>query len=158
MESFIKLQVLTPSMLRKIPFFQGMETEDLKVLSEKMRLLNVNEGELILSEGDESKTMYFIIEGSVTVFRTNYKGKREYIYEMSSPSYFGEMAIMDGGPRSASVEAKTNTALAELNWEDVRILFEDRPEIMSYMFKNIGNIISMRLRRTNAFNSCLMKS
>ena len=126
MESFLKLQTLTPHMLSKIPFFQGMETQDIEILSQKMQILNFYKEELIISEGDESKTMYFILEGSVTVFRANYKGDREYVYEMGAPSYFGEMAIMDGGPRSASVEAKTDTILAELKWDDVRYLFCDQ--------------------------------
>lgn len=153
MENFVKLQVLTPHMLAKIPFFKEMDTKDLQILSKKMQILNINEGDLIISEGDESKTMYFIIEGTVTVFRENYKNEAEYIYEMSAPSYFGEMAIMDGGPRSASVKAKTNTVLAELVWDDVRHLFEDRPEIMCYIFKNIGNVISIRLRIKNSISS-----
>jgi CRP-like cAMP-binding protein len=62
------------------------------------------------------------------------------------------MAIMDGGLRSASVEAKTDVVLAELKWDDVRCLFEDKPEIMSYMFRNIGSMISMRLRRANSLS------
>lgn len=153
MQNFVKLQVLTPYMLAKIPFFKEMDTKDLEILSKRMRILNINEGDLIISEGDESKTMYFIIEGTVTVFRTNYKNKTEYIYEMNAPSYFGEMSIIDGGPRSASVRAKTNIVLAELIWDDVRYLFEDRPEIMCYIFKNIGNVISIRLRINNSINS-----
>lgn len=155
MANFMKLQVLSPYMLKKIPFFKEMESKDLEILSEKMQILNVNEGDLIISEGDESKTIYFILEGAVTVFRVNHKDQKEYIYEINAPSYFGEMAIMDGGPRSASVRAKTNTVLAELRWDDVRYLFEDRPEIMCYIFKNIGNVISIRLRIKNSINSCL---
>lgn len=153
MENFVKLQVLTPYMLSKIQFFKEMDTKDLEILSKRMRILNINEGDLIISEGDESKAMYFIIEGTVTVFRENYKTETEYIYEMNAPSYFGEMAIMDGGPRSASVKAKTNTVLAELVWDDVRYLFEDRPGIMCYIFKNIGNVISIRLRIKNSISS-----
>lgn len=153
MEKFVKLQVLTPHMLAKIPFFKEMDTKDLEILSKKMKLYNVNAGDLIISEGEESKTIYFIIEGTVTVFRTNYKNETEYIYEMGAPSYFGEMSIIDGGPRSASVRAKTNTVLAELVWADVRHLFEDRPEIMCYIFKNIGNVISIRLRIKNSSSS-----
>lgn len=153
MQNFVKLRFLTPYMLAKIPFFKEMDTKDLEILSKKMQVLNINEGDLIISEGEESKTMYFIIEGTVSVFRTNYKNKTEYIYEMNSPSYFGEMSIIDGGPRSASVQAKTNVVLAELMWDDVRYLFEDRPEIMSYIFKNIGNVISIRLRIKNSINS-----
>lgn len=158
MVSFLKLKFVTPHMLAKNLFFKKMEMNDLEVLSKKMKVLNIEEGDLIISEGEETKTMYFIIEGEVTIFRENHKGELEYVYELTAPSYFGEMAIMDGGPRSASVKAKTNTVLAELNWDDIRALFEDRPEIMCYFFQNIGNMISMRLRRTNALNSCLAKS
>jgi len=158
MESSLKFNHLTPRMLAQIPFFQEMEEEYLKMLSRRMQVLYINEGDLIISEGEEGKKMYFIIEGSVNVFRKNYKGQLEYIYELNAPSYFGEMAIMDGGPRSASVEAKTDLVLAELEWDDVRYLFDDKPEIMSYIFKNIGNVISMRLRRSNSLCSYLIRA
>lgn len=152
MESSSKLNHPTPHMLALIPFFKDMEKGSLELLSERMRILNVNKGHLIIAEGDEEKKMYFIIEGTVDIFRMNHKGQTEYIYELKAPSHFGEMSIMDGGPRSASVEAKTNVVLAELNWEDVRTLFEDKPEIMCYIFKYIGSILSMRLRRANSLS------
>jgi len=150
MESSLKSNRLTPQMLAKIPFFKEMEKECLEMLSEKMQLLNINKGNLIISEGDESKIMYFILEGTVNIFRKNHKGRTEYVYELNDPSYFGEMSIMDGGPRSASAEAQTNVVLAELKWDDIRNLFEDKPEIMCYLFKNIGSVLSMRLRRANS--------
>lgn len=155
MKSSLNLNRLTPRMLAQIPFFKDMENEYLEMLSEKMQVLNIDKGNLIISEGDVSKKMYFIIEGTVNIFRKNHKGRIEYIYELDAPSYFGEMSIMDGGPRAASAEARTNTVLAELQWDDVRDLFEDKPEIMCYIFKNIGNILSMRLRRANSLYSCL---
>lgn len=155
MEISLTFNHLTPQMLAQIPFFKDMEYEYLEMLSEKMQVLDIDKGQLIISEGDASKKMYFIIEGTVNIFRKNHKGRIEYIYELSAPSYFGEMSIMDGGPRAASAEARTNTVLAELQWDDVRDLFEDKPEIMCYIFKNIGNVLSMRLRRANSLYSCL---
>lgn len=158
MENSFTLKKLTPQILAQIPFFKEMEMGDLEMFSEKMRVLNMDKGSLIISEGDEGKKIYFIIQGTVTVFRKNYKGQIEYIYELNAPGYFGEMAIMDGGPRSASIEAKTNTVLAELKWDDLKYLLKDKPEIMCDVFKNIGNVISMRLRRTNSLNSCLVRA
>lgn len=157
MESSSKLNRLTPQLLAQIPFFKDMENESMEMLSKKMQVHNIDKDNLIIAEGDSSKKMYFIIEGTVNVFRRNYKGRTENICELSSPNYFGEMSIIDGGPRSASVEAKTNVVLAELKWDDVRYLFEDRPEIMCYIFKNIGNTLSMRLRRVNSLYSHLTK-
>lgn len=152
MESSLTLNNPTPQMLARIPFFKDMEKESLELLSEKMQILKINKGRLIIAEGDEDKKMYFVIEGTVDIFRMNHKGQTEVIYELNAPSHFGEMSIMDGGPRSASVEAKTNVVLAELNWDDVRYLFEDKPEIMCYMLKYIGSILSMRLRRANSLS------
>jgi len=152
MESLLKLNRLTPRMLAQIPFFKDMEKSSLEMLSEKMQVLKINKGQLIIAEGDIEQKMYFIIEGTVDIFRMNHKGETEYIYELNAPSHFGEMSIMDGGPRSASVEAKTNVVLAELKWDDVRDLFETKPEIMCYIFKYIGSILSMRLRRANSLS------
>lgn len=157
MENPMKSNVITPQMLSRIPFFQNLEHEYIEMLSEKMQVYKINKGSLIISEGDESKKMYFIIEGTVNIFRKNYKGRTENICELSQPNYFGEMSIIDGGPRSASVEAKTNVVLAELKWNDVKYLFDDKPEIMSYIFKTIGSTLSMRLRRVNSLYSNLAK-
>lgn len=155
MENSLKFNTLEPKLLAQIPFFKELEDEYIEMLSKKMQVFKADKGKLIISEGDTSQRMYFIIEGTVKVFRRTYKGKTENICELSAPSYFGEMSIIDGGPRSASVEAKTNIVLAELKWEDVRYLFEDKPEIMCYIFKNIGNTLSMRLRRSNSLYSHL---
>lgn len=157
MKNYLKLNRLTPKMLAQIPFFKDMGDEYIEMLAEKMQVHKLNKDDLIISEGDESKRIYFIMEGTVNVFRRNYKGRIENICELSTPNYFGEMSIIDGGPRSASVEAKTDVTLAELKWEDVRFLFEDKPEIMCYIFKNIGNTLSMRLRRVNSLYSHLAK-
>lgn len=155
MESFLKFSRPTPQLLEGIPFFKDLENEYIEMLSEKMLIYKANKDDLLVYEGDESKKMYFIVEGKVNVFRKNYKGRKENICELSAPNYFGEMSIIDGGPRSASVEAKTKVVLVELKWDDVSHLFEDKPEIMCYIFKNIGNTLSMRLRRVNSLYSHL---
>lgn len=157
MENYLKVNIPTPQLLIQIPFFKDMKNEYIEMLSKKMQVHHIDKGNLIISEGDESKKMYFIIEGTVNVFRKNYKGRTEAICELNAPNYFGEMSIIDGGPRSASVESKTDVVLAELKWDDVRCLFEDKPEIMCYIFKNIGNTLSMRLRRVNSLYSHFAK-
>lgn len=156
MENSLKYKMLTPKLLAEIPFFRDLDNKYIEMLSTKMQVFKANKGQLIISEGDTSQRMYFIVEGTVKVFRKTYKGKTEKICELSAPNYFGEMSVVDGGPRSASVEAYTNVVLAELKWDDVKFLFEDKPEIMCYIFKNIGTTLSMRLRRVNSLYSHLV--
>lgn len=150
MDNSMRSNALAPKSLANIPFFKDMENEYIEMLAEKMQVFTADRGSLIISEGDTSQRMYFIIEGTVNVFRRTSKGRTENICELSAPNYFGEMSIIDGGPRSASVSANTEVKLAELKWDDVRFLFEDKPEIMCYIFKNIGTTLSMRLRRVNS--------
>ena len=155
MNNFSESNRLTPNLIAQIPFFEGLDREYLEMLAEKMQLYTVDKGRLIISEGDSTQRMYFIIEGTVKIFRNTFKGRTENICDLCAPTYFGEMSIIDGGPRSASVKADTDVVLVELNWEDVRYLFEDKPEIMCYIFKNIGSTLSMRLRRVNSLYSNL---
>lgn len=157
MNKSFKCCTITPQTLAQIPFFKEMKNEYVELLSEKMQVYSLEKDSLIICEGDDTKKMYFIIEGTVNVYRKTYKGKTENICELSAPNYFGEMSIIDGGPRSASVEAKTTVVLAELKWDDVKFLFDDKPEIMSYIFKNIANTLSMRLRRLNSLYSHMVK-
>lgn len=157
MDSFLKSDRPTPMLVAGIPFFKDLEDEFIEMLSEKMLICQANKDDLLVFEGDETKKMYFILKGTVNVFRKNYQGRKENICQLSAPNYFGEMSIIDGGPRSASVEAKTNVVLVELKWDDVRYLFEDKPEIMCYIFKNIGSTLSMRLRRVNSLYSHLAR-
>jgi len=156
MDSSWKSNTLTPKMLAQIPFFKDLDNKYIEMLSEKMYVFKANKGERIISEGDTTKKMYFIIEGTVKVFRKTSSGRTENICELSAPNYFGEMSIIDGGPRSASVESSTNVVIAELKWDDVSYLFDDKPEIMCYIFKNIGHTLSMRLRRVNSLYSHLV--
>jgi len=155
MDSSVKTNTLTPKLLAQIPFFKDLENESIELLSKKMQVFKAEKGRLIISEGVTSQRIYFILEGTVKVFRKTYKGRTEDICELSAPNYFGEMSIIDGGPRSASVKADSDVLLAELNWDDVGYLFDDKPEIMCYILKNIGSTLSMRLRRVNSLYSHL---
>lgn len=153
MENTYMSDTVTPQKLSQIPFFKDMNDEYVSLLSQKMRIIRVKKENLIISEGDTSQKMYFILEGSVAVFRKNYKGGIEKICELGSPNFFGEMTILDGGPRSASVASKTDVTLVVLDWNDIRNAFNDKPEIMSYIFKSIASTLSMRLRRLNSLYS-----
>ncbi len=155
-QTYKKLSI-TPKKLAEIPFFKDLKSEYISLLYEKIQMVNVAKDTLIIAEGDTTqKKMFFIIEGTVNVFRKANNGKNERICELSSPNFFGEMSIIDSGPRSASVEAKTDLLLAVLKWDDVKSLFDSKPEIMSYIFKNIACTLSMRLRRLNSLYSYQM--
>lgn len=147
---------LTPKEVAKIPFFKDLDQRYINQLADKFNVFNCPKGFKIVSEGDNSKRMFFILEGTVRVFKRKYNGIDETLCELKAPNYFGEMSIVDGGPRSADVEAGTKVILAELIWDDVKDLFDDKPEVMNYILKNIGHTLSMRLRKANS--QCMYNS
>jgi CRP/FNR family transcriptional regulator, cyclic AMP receptor protein len=94
-------------------------------------------GSIILSEGDNGDTMLVLLAGTVRVFGTDGQ-EREVTYgTIDAPDYFGEMSL-DGGARSASVEALTTCTCAVLTRERVRALLATSPELAFELITKIA--------------------
>ena len=85
-------------------------------------------GAIILSEGDTGDTLLVLLTGSVRVYGTDGQGREVTYGTISAPDYFGEMSL-DGGPRSASVEATTACTCSVLTQTRVRALLATSPEL-----------------------------
>lgn len=83
---------------------------------------------IILSEGDSGDTLLILLVGSVRVFGEDGSGKEVTYGEIAAPSYFGEMSL-DGGPRSASIEALTPCTCALITRDRIRTQLACQPEL-----------------------------
>ena len=86
-------------------------------------------GEMILRQGDPPDRFYIIIDGFVTVSHKLSDGREQTIAHLTSGDYFGEIGLLDGTPRIATVTALT----------DVKLLSFDRDTFKSWMFKSPGS-------------------
>jgi CRP-like cAMP-binding protein len=100
----MKLDNLVP-LLSKTELFGHLDQETLGVLASKGIRRQHKKGALIFRQGDESRSVYVLLEGWVKVFVTSVRGDEMLLITLQAPATFGELALVDGLPRSASVEA-----------------------------------------------------
>ena len=130
--------------LKKIPLFRHLTYQELvKVLN--ITYLEAHEGgAVIIKEGDSGEELYIVLAGRVTVSR----GGQE-IVELHPGVHFGEMALVDQSPRSASVKAKETTRLLVVQRRSFYTLIRKEPVLAVKLLWSFVQVLSRRLRETN---------
>jgi putative oxidoreductase len=94
-------------------------------------------GSTIVRQGDTPENFYVVRKGKVKVFRLSEEGIRTDLTELGEGAYFGELAIVTGQPRTASVEAGEDTILTEISREEFDKLLDDNPPLARQIIKQL---------------------
>jgi CRP-like cAMP-binding protein len=94
---------LLPETIRKIPIFSGLSREHIAKLVGKMEECSFSAGTIIFSQGDHGDAFYFIESGAVQVLVKRATGKSEAVALLGPQKWFGEMAMLSGELRSATM-------------------------------------------------------
>jgi signal transduction histidine kinase len=97
--------------LKQIPWFSNFSSAELESIERIGRICFTAQDEYLLREGDPGDSLYLILSGVVEVVRLNADGTEICLATLGTGQSIGELAIIDGGPRSASVRAKEPTEL-----------------------------------------------
>ena len=112
--------------LKKIDLFKNCNDSILNQVKDNLKTLNEKNGITILSQGDETKSLYIILEGTVLITQLAEDGKVVSFDLIKKGQCFGEIALIDGAPRSASVTSIGDVKLGILSEKFVRdILMTD---------------------------------
>lgn len=128
--------------LKKVSLFADFELEDLMELTAITSEVEVAAGETIIREGESGSSAYVIVSGMVEVFRQTDRGV-VVLATFDQTQYFGEMAIIEHEPRSASVRAKGDCRLLCLDGRAFRRMME----MNAALAFRIVQVFSRRLRR-----------
>ena len=132
--------------LKKVPFFQDMDRTGIDFVIENLKFKPFGNSEVICQAGDPGDKMYIIINGKVkVVVKAEPGGEEKVIAYLSSGDYFGEMALLTGEPRSASVVTDEASEMFILGKQDFDVIINKFPSVALSMSK----IMSQRLRDTN---------
>ena len=132
--------------LSEVPLFQGLSEEQLQPIYDAMVLRHYRSGETIVHQDDsQSQTFYLIVSGTVNVVVLSPEGKQAILATLSSGEFFGEMSILDGEPRSATVVAEHDCEVYLLHRREFVRILESFPQIAIQMLVTLSG----RLRRTN---------
>jgi glutaminase len=106
-------------------------------------------GAAILRAGAADRVMYFVLQGVADAFIDLEDGQRQRVSAFSAGMSFGELALLDASPRSASVFAHTEVVCTCLTEETYAALGREHPEIMVVLLRNLALVTARRLRRAN---------
>jgi tetratricopeptide (TPR) repeat protein len=98
----------------KSPLFEVLNEEERDALVREMDVETHNEGDIIISEGDSGSSMYLIASGEVKVYTRN-AGAPVYLAQLGAGDFFGEVSVLTGKPRTATITAAQRTELLRLD-------------------------------------------
>jgi CRP/FNR family transcriptional regulator, cyclic AMP receptor protein len=128
--------------LQKVPIFENLSVEELGHIASISETLEYDEGEYLFKEGDIGYNAFVIISGSVEIFRIFDNKQKIVLSIMETGDCFGEMAIFDGYPRSASAITLENSIILSYKKEALDGVITKYPSIAIGIIK----IMSERVR------------
>ena len=132
--------------LRSIQFFSEMSNRDLRMVARFAATKRHGKGETIIGEDTVADTFYIIQSGKVAITKKFEDGEEMVLAIQHDGDFFGEMALLDQGPRSASAVALEPTVLLEISRADFSVLLKKAPLLAYAMMREL----SARLRGTGA--------
>ena len=123
--------------------FEGLDTADAQHLAAAMRPRNLAPGELVFAEGDPGDALYVLTEGSISVVGRT-RGPR--FVSFSPGMTFGEMAMLDGGGRTANAEADRPSTVHALTVDAMARIEREHPSLAAKVHRNLARHLSERLR------------
>jgi CRP/FNR family cyclic AMP-dependent transcriptional regulator len=112
--------------LAAVPLFAHLDRQTIKSLAEQGKSRSYHPGEVIVSEGNRATALYIIVSGKVEVGRSQVEGP---VGDLGPGDFFGELALIEDHPRTATVRAVTETTCLLYPVWEFRALLGEHPEI-----------------------------
>lgn len=134
---------------KTVGVFNGLPDEALEFLSSRTTVKVVPPGTVIVKEGETGDSFFLIGAGIVRVFKTAPNSVEVDLTLLGNGDFFGEMCLLETLPRSATVQADTETRLFCVSLKAFLDLYEQMPKHYSALLHNIAKDLANRLRRIN---------
>ena len=142
------MPLATTLVLRKtlnlVKLFEGFSEREVADFLRIARRADVAVGEVVIQQGQRGEDAYIVVVGRLRVVKTQ-AGQEETLATIEPGDTFGELALLDAGPRSASVVADTAAVLLRFHRESLSL----QPGILVKVLVNVGRLMATRLRQMN---------
>jgi CRP/FNR family transcriptional regulator, cyclic AMP receptor protein len=135
----------TIALLHRVPVFSTLSSEELEHVAQVAVPRRFEAGEIVFKEGDEGSTCYIVRSGRARAVREHADGRSITLAHFGPGDIFGEMAMLDGERRSATVESIEATDAIAILSADMHRLLREYPDISVKLIAALGQ----RLRETN---------
>ncbi|MBE9395960.1 Crp/Fnr family transcriptional regulator [Pontibacterium sp. N1Y112] len=132
---------VTPSDLDSIYLLADLSSVEKQELIKQLHVRQVKKADMVVHKGQPSSELYFLLKGRLKVVDYSSSGKEVGFLSIEAGSHFGEIALIDGKPRSASIVATEQSVIAFLSKSDAQNLMYSKPSVSEKLLKQLANII-----------------
>lgn len=136
----------SPQNIQAVKLFQGLAPLLCLKLFDAARRAEYPAGKIILQEGELGDTLYAVLQGKVEV-KKKIDHQSDVLAHLGVGDVFGEMALLEGKTRSATVTALEPATLLCFPFQKLQGLFEQEPRIGYKVYENLARLLSERLRQ-----------
>ncbi|MCK5665095.1 MAG: cyclic nucleotide-binding domain-containing protein [Thiotrichaceae bacterium] len=137
------------NLISEIPVFQGFDADDTETLAQYLFPKDLPLGGIVCKEGQHGSFLSFVASGKLDIIKT-IDNKEIIISTISRGDSLGEMALIDGLTRSATVRACKNSTILILRRDNFNTLLEKHPQVGIKILKGIARLLSLNLRKASA--------
>src|ERR1043165_4286997 len=142
------------SLLAGIDMFELLHGEDKQALADVVDAVKLNATETLFNAGEPGDALFVVRSGSIELFIKDTAGQKIVLTVAEEGDLFGELSLLDSGPRTATAVALTDTELLVLDRDDLLLLFQKRPDAalhmlgaMSAMTRKADELLRTRVSR-----------
>lgn len=126
-------------LLRQVPLFAKLNESHLNKLAKRLVKREYKDGQAIITQGKGGEGLFVIYDGTAEAIRVQPNGEKIVVNEFAEMDYFGELALLDEGLRTASVVATSDISCFVLTSWDLKGILRDEPEIAISMLEELAN-------------------
>jgi len=141
---------LQQAVIKNAELFRDLRPWQMKRVVLLGKVMERDAGELAVTQGEEGSSMYLLLEGKAEVVTRDEKtGKDITLTQLNPGDIFGEIALVEPGPRSADVRTLEAVRYLEIDWNGLRRIQRIYPRIASRLFLNLSRVLGIRLAQTD---------
>lgn len=144
-------------MLQEVYFFSGLSQDEIRRIGDVCHEEQYDPGKVIFSEGSRADKFYIILEGTVEVWKDYQAEERDLLAVHAPGHFFGEMALIDDLPRSATVVARDAARLLSVGREDFHKIIKENSSVALSVMRSVSSMVRLsnetfvdNLRRRNS--------
>ena len=128
-------------LLRATELFAGLDESVATQLGKSFTTRTFRKGQPLFHQGDPGDALYLVVDGSVAVFVVSEGGDRMVLSTLRPPDVLGEIALLDGGNRSASAEALEPTSVLTLSRSAFLEVIRTQPQLVEQLLRGLGGLV-----------------
>ncbi len=136
---------LKPGHLRRIKSLALLSDAQLEAFLDYIELVGCEQSKTIFREGEQGDSMFLILEGELRVYSKQKGGEILFLRILSAGDAFGEIALFNQAPRSASVEAVKPSLLVKISASSLQRLLSDQPALAAQFLYHLGKTLGRQL-------------